>query len=115
MGERITIPLGRNIIVPTEPTLKKYGLDDQLWLAILRDQGWVCPICKKESTTGRFVVDHDHVKGFRKMAAEQKRLYIRGICCWFCNHAYLGRGITVEKAQNVVEYLVAYLARKPKK
>jgi hypothetical protein len=113
--QKITVPLGVNVQIPTEQTVKKYGLDEQGWLRILRDQGWVCPICKKPSSTGRYVVDHDHVRGFKKMAADEKRLYIRGITCWFCNHSYLGRGITVEKAKNVVAYLVAYAERKPKK
>src|SRR3954468_21538370 len=111
----IQVPIGMNVQITTEASCKKYGLDQQGWLRILRDQGWKCPICDKPSGTGRYVVDHEHVKGFKKMLPEEKALYIRGICCWFCNHAYLGRGITIEKARNVVAYLVAYAQRRPKK
>lgn len=111
--DKIEVPLGMNVVVPTAATLKKYGLDEQQWLTILKAEGWVCPICKKLPSTGRFVVDHDHVKGFVKMPPDQKRLYVRGVTDWFCNHSYLGRAITVEKSRNVTAYLEAYEARKP--
>lgn len=110
---KITVPLGMNVQVPSEPTLKKYGLDEQMWLAILQAQGWVCPICEKPSSTGRYVVDHFHAPKYKELSPEDKRSLIRGITCWFCNHSYLGRGITVEKARNVLAYLEDFEARKP--
>lgn len=109
-----------DIAVPSKATLDKYGLSEQQWLKILKDQGWVCPICKKKPNpnpkTGkvRFVTDHFHIRGFKKMSADKKRLYVRGITDWFCNHSYLGRGITLFIARNVVAYLEAFEARKPK-
>ena len=48
------------------------------------------------------------------MSAEQKAANVRGITDWFCNHSYLGRGITLTIAKNVVAYLEAFEARKPK-
>ena len=36
--QKITVPLGVNVQIPTEQTVKKYGLDEQGWLRILRDQ-----------------------------------------------------------------------------
>src|SRR4030067_3589897 len=89
------------LAVPSKATLDKYGLDEQQWLQILKDQGWVCPICLKRPNpnkkTGkvRFVTDPYHAKGFKKMSAEQKAANVRGITDWFCTHSYLGRGITL--------------------
>jgi hypothetical protein len=91
--------------IPTKATLDKYGLSAQEWEAILNSQGNICPICKKESGTGRYVTDHKHVKGWKNMPPEQRKLYVRGITCWYDNHWVLSRGITVEKLQNAVEYL----------
>lgn len=111
--EIIVVPLGTYVVVTGDASLKKYGLDSQMWLRMLRDQGWACSICKKPSSTGRYVVDHFHAPRFKDLTPEDKRSLIRGITCWFCNHAYLGRGITTEKARNVVTYLEAFDARKP--
>lgn len=109
----ITVPLGTNVVITSDTSLKKYGLDQQGWLRLLRDQGWVCLICKKPSSTGRYVVDHFHAPRYKELTPEDKRSLIRGITCWFCNHAYLGRGINVEKARNVLVYLEEFEARKP--
>jgi hypothetical protein len=98
---------------PTPATLKKYGLTSQEWWDILHGQGDVCPICKKVPSTGRFVIDHEHVRGWKDMPPDERKLYVRGITCWFCNHSYLGRGITVDKAMNTVSYLAAYAERRP--
>lgn len=109
----ITVPLGMNVVITSDVSLKKYGLDAQDWLRLLRDQGWVCRICDKPSSTGRYVVDHFHAPRYKDLTPEDKRSLIRGITCWFCNHAYLGRGISVEKARNVLRYLEEFEARKP--
>jgi hypothetical protein len=114
---------------PTPTTLGKYGFGHgpaalnevpaMDWLLLLDSQNSVCPICKKVPTpnksTGkvRFVIDHEHVRGWKAMPPEQRRLYVRGLTCWYCNHAYLGRGITVAKAKGVVDYLSRYLERRP--
>lgn len=95
---------------PKPGTLKRYGLSLEEWRAILSGQGTVCAVCEKEPETGRFVVDHEHVRGWKKMPPEQRKQYVRGILCWWCNHAYVGRAITVRKAANVLKYLQAYAA-----
>ena len=97
--------------VPTPPTLKRYGLTADEWLAILRRQGWVCAVCKKFPRTGRFNTDHDHVRGWKKFKAEDRKRHVRGILCHFCNHYYMGRCITVAKAKAVWEYLTAHEER----
>lgn len=105
---------------PSADTLKKYGLTEPEWLAILERQGGVCAVCKKEPSPpkahpergGRLCTDHDHVKGFKKMPPELRKLYVRGLLCFFCNHYYAGRGITVFKSKNVTAYLERYEQQK---
>jgi len=105
--------LKREIKLPTPQTLKRYGLSMEDWLTILEEQSWVCPIMQTIPTSGRFVVDHEHVKGFDKMPPEEKKLYVRGIVSWYANHAWLGRGISVERAANVLGFLTRYEMRRP--
>lgn len=90
--------------LPRPATLKKYGLTEQEWIALYESQGGICPICEKPLDT-RVCVDHYHAKGYKKMSPEKKRFYIRGLVHWVCNHYYLGRGITVQRAYNVANYL----------
>ena len=89
---------------PRPQTLKKYGLTLEDWLELYNLQGGLCPICgrKMEKT---IVVDHFHAKGWKKMPPERRKLYVRGLTDWWCNKTFLGRGITVERARNVVTYL----------
>jgi hypothetical protein len=101
------------LIVPSVTTLRKYGLDEVTWRHILQAQGGVCGVCGKFPSTGRFVTDHEHRRGWKHMPPEERLRYVRGVTCWYCNHAYLGRGITLAKAEGVVRYLSAYEARKP--
>lgn len=104
---------------PTDATLKKYGLSYGDWLALLATQDFKCGVCGKVPSQSkkdgkvRLVIDHEHVRGWKAMPPEERKLYVRGLTCWYCNHAYLGRGITVEKAEGVVRYLKAYAARRP--
>jgi len=99
--------------VPSKATLSKYGLTEEEWLAILERQGGVCPICKKIPTTGRFVTDHEHCKGWRKFPPGERKKYVRGILCWYDNHKTLSRGITLERVRNTVVYLQEYEQRRP--
>jgi hypothetical protein len=93
---------------PSKATLKRYGLSEDEWRKMLESQGGVCYVCKKEPSKGRLCIDHEHVKGWKKMPDNRRKLYVRGLLCWVCNHYYLGRGINIEKAQNVVKYLKEY-------
>ncbi len=109
---------------PSKVTLKKYGFgtrstglwegqspeDD--WLAMLAMQGNVCPICKKAPTTGRWVTDHEHVRGWKDMPPSERRKYVRGITCWFCNSTYLGRAMSHLKAVHMVAYFESYELRR---
>lgn len=93
---------------PSAVTLKKYGLTLDEWIVILHSQDDVCPICGKFPSTGRFVTDHQHVKGYRTLPPEVRKTYVRGITCWFCNRYYMSKGMTIEKAQNIATYLAKY-------
>jgi len=99
------------IAYPSPGTLNKYGLTLDDFKRILEKQGGVCPICNKVPNPSkrdgkiRWVIDHYHVKGWKKMPPEKRKLYVRGICCWYCNRWYTAKGITIEKAQNIVMYL----------
>lgn len=110
----ITLAQGMGVIIPAPPTLAKYALTAEEWCSILAAQGWICPICRKFPKTGRFVTDHEHVRGWADMVkrgdASRKR-YVRGVTCWFCNHYRLTRSITPEIALNVASYLEAYHER----
>ena len=107
-----TTPPRSSPVAPTPATLKRYGLTAIEWLAILARQGNVCAICRKAPTTGRWVTDHEHVRGWKLMPDHERKRFVRGVLCWFCNHTYVGRAITVTKAKNVVSYLEAYESRK---
>lgn len=79
---------------------------------MLEEQNGVCFVCKKSPSTGRLCIDHEHAPGWKKMPDEERKRYVRGLLCWWCNSAYLARGITIFKAENVVEYLKQYEERK---
>lgn len=99
------------IVEPSKATLKKYGLTLGEWRDILTKQGGICPICEKEPSTGRFVVDHLHVKGWKKLPPEKRKTYVRGLTCWFCNRWYMSRNMTIEKARNIELYLLRFETR----
>ena len=98
--------------VPQSATLRRYGLTAAEWKAILRLQGGVCAICRRMPPSGRLVTDHVHVRGWKKMPPEQRKLFVRGLLCFRCNTTFVGRGVTVERSQNVVLYLQRYEAKK---
>jgi hypothetical protein len=97
--------------VPKVGTLRKYGLTSAEWLAIAARQGNVCAVCKKLPPNGRLCTDHDHVKGWKKKKPEERKRWVRGLLCYFCNHYYVGRAITPQKAKNVYRYLKAHAER----
>lgn len=96
---------------PTLATLNKYGLSEGDFFMLLAYQGGVCAICGKVPN-GHWCIDHEHRKGWKKLPPGQRAACVRGILCWFCNHYYVGRGITIERAKNVVEYLQNYADRR---
>jgi hypothetical protein len=108
-----------NISPPAPSTLARYGLSLEEWQSLLHAQGGVCGVCgtvpspSKRDGKVRLVTEHEHVRGWKKMPPELRKLYVRGLTCWWCNTSYLGRGITVEKAEGMVRYLTNYANRRP--
>lgn len=104
------------IAQPSPATLKRYGGTPESWYAMLEEQGFACGVCGKVPSPSkrdgkrRLVIDHEHVRGWKNMEPEQRWRHVRGLTCWWCNSAYLARGITVEKAEGVVRYLKRYAA-----
>lgn len=96
---------------PTQNTLNKYGLTRPEFNIRLNLQGGTCAICKKIPTTGRWYIDHEHVKNWKNMPPEKRKLYVRGILCYFCNRFYMAKAMTKEKAENIIEYLEDYAIR----
>lgn len=95
---------------PSLPTLKRYGLLPEDWLKMLDEQGGVCACCGKVPPSGKLVTDHLHVKGWRQMPPERRRLWVRGIVCHFCNRNVLRRGVTLERMRNAARYLERFQA-----
>lgn len=54
----------------------RYGIDENIYQAILETQGGRCAICRNLPTTKRLAVDHDHETGLK-----------RGLLCDPCNKA----------------------------
>ena len=94
---------------PAVRTLRKYGLTEHDFRMRVIHQGGVCAICGQVPT--RWVVDHEHKRGWKRMPAEKRVRYVRGLLCWRCNYFFMAKGITVERAQNVVRYLQEFKER----
>lgn len=58
-----------------------YGIDAAEYDRLFKLQGGRCAICRNESRSIRFAVDHDHQSGV-----------VRGLLCKRCNHDLLGGG-----------------------
>lgn len=96
---------------PTQTTLDKYGLSYTDWLEIAQRQEFVCAICHKLPKSGRLNIDHEHVKGWKKMPPEQRKIYVRGLLCYMDNKYFMARGMSVVRAINIKEYIERYQDR----
>lgn len=92
--------------IPTKTTLRKYGLSQFEWIRLYQHKQGRCWVCYKEPT--RLVIDHQHVKGWKKMDPSERKLYVRGLLCWTCNFYFLRRGMSRNVANSISEYLEFY-------
>ena len=99
------------LIEPSKATVKKYGLNLEEWKAMADAQNHACFVCKQEPKKGRLCIDHEHIKGWKKMPPEQRKKFVRGLLCWRCNTTFVGRAITVERSKAVTEYLENYIKK----
>jgi hypothetical protein len=88
---------------------RKYGISKEDFAKLSIDQGGVCFICGASPKSRSLHVDHIHVKGYKKLPPEKKRLYVRGLLCFPCNKLLVGRGMTIEKAERLVKYLHRFM------
>lgn len=98
--------------VPTKVTLSKYGLTEESWQKILNRQQSVCGACGNLPPSARLAIDHEHVKGWKKMPPERRVDYVRGLLCYMCNHYRLARGSNVSNLAGAAQYLANYEWRK---
>jgi hypothetical protein len=101
----------RGIAPPLERTVSRYGITVDEWLALLHNQGWCCPICRKHRGV-KWTTDHEHVRGWSKMPPEQRRRYVRGVLCRHCNWKVVHSRLSAEQARRIAAYLEAYEARR---
>lgn len=96
---------------PGAATLRRYGLTALEWLGLLAAQGWRCPICLKRSGV-TWNTDHDHVPGWKSKTPEERRRYVRGVLCAYCNHRRVNSRMPAVEARRIADYLAAYEARR---
>lgn len=93
---------------PTKATLAKYGMSEADWLRLARSQNGACGACGQIPISGRLNIDHEHIRGWKKMPPDERKGYVRGLLCYMCNSMYCSRGMTVAKAEGVAKYLTRY-------
>ena len=104
-AEETPVPPG---FLPSEYTLKKYGLEYKHWKQIWDYQGGACAICGR--TGVKLQIDHRHVKQWKKLPDEERRKWVRGLLCWRENHKLLGAvrmGVTPDILRKAADYLEA--------
>ena len=102
----------RGVKPPAPVTLRRYGLTDLEWLALLAAQGWRCPICRKSGAAVRWNTDHHHVPGWAKKVPEERKRFVRGVLCAWCNHRRVHSSMGAVEAQRIADYFKAYEARR---
>jgi len=83
---------------------KLYGIDSEIYHAMLNTQGGVCAICSAPPTKKRLAVDHDHKTGKN-----------RGLLCAMCNHALERMESIPDWHEKAIAYLVKYEIAKREK
>jgi hypothetical protein len=97
---------------PGAATLRRYGLTVDEWLALLDAQGWRCPICRKKGAGVTWNTDHDHVPGWKAKTPEERKRYVRGVLCAYCNHRRVNSRMSSREARAIADYLAAYERRR---
>ncbi len=107
----------QKIIAKNNRLYKTYGITISDYIMILNAQGGVCACCGKLPGSGRLCVDHLHVLGFKKMSPDDKRKYVRGICCFMCNTSFKSIEKTKDGKRNRehLEGIIRYFSKYPLK
>ena len=108
----------RGITPPAAQTLRTYGLTQDEWIGLLKAQDWKCPICLQGNDrpkTGKQALwntDHEHVPKWSKMPPEERKRYVRGVLCYYCNHRRVNSRMESAEAQRIADYFKAYEERR---
>lgn len=97
---------------PAPATLRKYGLTREAWKRLLYAQRGVCAICERLPDSKRLVIDHEHVKKWKRKPPAERARYVRLLACNWCNFNHLRRGMTARLAANIARSLAEYESRK---
>lgn len=104
---------GRQGVKPPAPaTLRRYGMEADDWLALLASQGWRCPVCTKKAGSVKLNTDHDHVPRWKTMPPAERRRYVRGVLCVYCNYRRVNSRMPAIEARRIADYLKAYETRR---
>ena len=84
-----------------------YGLTAEDVARRWNAQGGRCPLCGVRLEEKVWVIDHLHIKGFRKLAPEQRTRLFRGLLDSWCNHRVLSmcERAGMDRVVNAVYYL----------
>lgn len=102
----------RGIRPPARSTLRRYGLDRDEWLVLMASQGWRCPVCLKTGASVKWNTDHDHVPLWSKRPPEERKRYVRGVLCVYCNFRRVNSRMPADEARRIADYLSAYEIRR---
>lgn len=97
--------------LPRDVTLKKYGLSVVDWIELYTRHNGCCHICGRSFHGIRANVDHEHVRGWKQMPPEERKLHIRGLLCYTCNKFMMMRGITSDKLFRGYQYMRGWEVR----
>lgn len=64
---------------------RNYGITVEIYEEMLKAQENRCFICRRPPAKVRLCVDHRHVKGYKALPPDLKRLEVRGLLCNYCN------------------------------
>jgi DNA-directed RNA polymerase subunit RPC12/RpoP len=101
----------RGVRPPGVATLRRYGLTTEEWLELMAAQDWKCPVCHKR-TGVQWVTDHEHVPMWKRKPPEERKRYVRGVLCAYCNHRRVNSRMPAAEARRIADYLAAYEARR---
>jgi hypothetical protein len=81
------------------------------WLVLIEAQGWKCPICEKR-TGVKWVTDHQHTPRWKHMEPAERKRFVRGILCSYCNHRRVHSHVDAAEAQRIADYFKRYEDRR---
>jgi hypothetical protein len=91
--------------LPSRVTLKKYGISESEWVSMYVSQDGCCAICGQHPSTDRLNIDHNHVKNWKNLDPSERKMHIRQLLCYICNHRILTRGVTSDRLRKAADYL----------